>query len=46
MNGLLVAVEGPKFVGKTTLVNELKRRPETRHWVFTKEPTGNLVRSW
>lgn len=42
MNGLLVAIEGPKFVGKTTLVNELKRRPDTRRWVFTKEPTGRF----
>jgi dTMP kinase len=38
--GLLIAVEGPKLVGKTTLVNELKQRTsETGEWVFTKEPT-------
>lgn len=42
MSGLLVAIEGPKFVGKTTLVKELKRRPETQRWVFTKEPTGDF----
>jgi dTMP kinase len=42
MAGLLVAIEGPKSVGKTTLVNTLKGRPETRRWVFTKEPTGNF----
>jgi dTMP kinase len=42
MTGVLVAIEGPKAVGKTTLVNELKARPETRRWVFTKEPTGHF----
>lgn len=42
MAGILVAIEGPKSVGKTTLVKELKGRPETRRWVFTKEPTGGF----
>lgn len=42
MAGVLVAIEGPKLVGKTTLMSELKGRPETRRWVFTKEPTGNF----
>jgi dTMP kinase len=38
--GLLIAIEGPKLAGKTTLVHELKQRTnETSQWVFTKEPT-------
>ncbi len=38
--GLLIAIEGPKLVGKTTLVNELRQRAnETSGWIFTKEPT-------
>jgi dTMP kinase len=40
VSGLLVAVEGPKFVGKTLLVSQLKTRmSHTADWVFTKEPT-------
>lgn len=40
MTGLLVAVEGPKSVGKTTLITRLRGTPSgTGDWVFTKEPT-------
>jgi dTMP kinase len=39
MNGLLVSIEGPKSVGKTTLVKQLKLALETTDWLFTKEPT-------
>jgi dTMP kinase len=41
--GTLVAIEGPKYVGKTTLVTHLQARGfETRHWLFTKEPTASF----
>lgn len=42
MSGLLVALEGPKSVGKTTLVQQLKRTPQSADWLFTKEPTDRF----
>jgi dTMP kinase len=42
MNGLLVAVEGPKSVGKSTLIERLKDIGETTDWLFTKEPTDTF----
>jgi dTMP kinase len=44
MAGLLVAVEGPKSVGKTTLVVELERLlgDAASGWLFTKEPTARF----
>ena len=43
MTGLLVAIEGPKSVGKTTLITQLKAKStETRDWIFTKEPTDSF----
>lgn len=40
MTGLFVALEGPKFVGKTTLLSRLKEQTsEAGEWLLTKEPT-------
>ncbi|MEU7525976.1 hypothetical protein AB0A74_09600 [Saccharothrix sp. NPDC042600] len=40
MTGLLVAIEGPKYVGKSTVIAQLRSRSaDTHDWVFTKEPT-------
>lgn len=41
--GLFVAVDGPKSVGKTTLINKLRARSaDTGSWIFTKEPTDGF----
>ncbi|MBO5337701.1 MAG: dTMP kinase [Lachnospiraceae bacterium] len=42
-NGKLVAIDGPNGVGKTTIIQELKKELEKREidTYFTKEPTGN-----
>ncbi|BCB84274.1 dTMP kinase [Phytohabitans suffuscus] len=40
MTGVLVALEGPKLVGKTTLVDRLREYAPSQDWVFTKEPTA------
>lgn len=44
MIGLFVAIEGPKSVGKTTLVNQLRLElgAAAASWLFTKEPTGHF----
>lgn len=39
MTGVLVALEGPKLVGKTTLVGRLREHTSNHGWLFTKEPT-------
>lgn len=42
MTGLLVAVEGPKAVGKSTLIDQLRADDRTADWLFTKEPTDSF----
>ncbi len=42
MKGMLVAIEGPKSVGKTTLIDHLRARASTADWLFTKEPTDSF----
>lgn len=41
MTGLFVAIEGPKSVGKSSLVNQMRLElgAAATSWVFTKEPT-------
>lgn len=42
-SGKLIAIDGPNGVGKTTIINELKKELEKRgiDTCFTKEPTEN-----
>lgn len=42
-SGKLIAIDGPNGVGKTTIINELKKELEKRRidTCFTKEPTEN-----
>ncbi|WP_163512149.1 dTMP kinase [Fodinicola acaciae] len=42
MSGILVALEGPKSVGKTTLIGKLRQQTTTPDWLFTKEPTDSF----
>ncbi|RZS44416.1 thymidylate kinase [Herbihabitans rhizosphaerae] len=38
-----MAIEGPKSVGKTTLIDQIQAMsPDTGDWLFTKEPTGQF----
>ena len=51
-NGFLVAIDGPNGVGKSTLVEEIKKRLEFKGYIVyvTKEPTntefGSFVRKY
>ena len=44
-SGKLIAIDGPNGVGKTTIIQELKRELEKRgiEACFTKEPTANKL---
>jgi dTMP kinase len=43
MTGLLIAVEGPKAVGKSTLIRQLQQLTGADPaWLFTKEPTDEF----
>lgn len=38
--GMLIAIEGPKAAGKSSLIERLRENEGCRDWVFTKEPTA------